>query len=65
MTALSSTDLSIALAIQAGALRFVERVSRLGGTFVAVEDASGVIEVHADQSEATRRVRAIELRAGL
>lgn len=56
MRTLSSTDLAIALAIKAGTIRLVERASRLGGTFVAIEDAVGVIEVASDMEEANRRI---------
>lgn len=59
---LSATCLAIALADKAGTLRLVERVSRLGGTFVAIEDASGVIEVADDFAEANARVSAIRER---
>lgn len=65
MFALSSSDLAIALAVKSGTIHLVERTSRLGGTFVAIEDAVGVIEVQDDMAAATQRVRAIELRAGL
>lgn len=56
MLALSATDLAISLAIKAGTLRLVERASRLGGTFVAIEDAYGVIEVASDMEEAAKRI---------
>lgn len=60
---LSATCLAIALADKAGKLRLVERPSRLGGTFVAIEDAIGVIEVASDLAEAQARVAAIRERA--
>ena len=56
MLTLSATDLAIALAVKAGTLRLTERASRLGGTFVAIEDAVGVIEVASDMAEAERRI---------
>ena len=62
MFVLSASCLSIALADKAGTLRFVERASRLGGTFVAIEDARGVIEVADDMAEAVSRVEAIRAR---
>lgn len=65
MLLLSVTDVSIALALKAGTLRFVERASRLGGTFIAIEDDRGVLTVEGDMTAATTFVRAIELRAGL
>ena len=62
MRTLSATCLAIAVAHKAGTLRFVERASRLGGTFVAIEDAHGVIEVAADMAEAEARVADIARR---
>lgn len=56
MRTLSITDLSIALAHKTGNLRYVERESRRGGTYVALEDDVGVIEVHDNLAEAKRRV---------
>lgn len=60
---LSATDLAIALASKAGTLRLVERPSRLGGTYIAIEDARGVIEVADDLASAEARVAAIRGRA--
>jgi hypothetical protein len=60
---LSSTDLAIAMAIHAGELRMVERPSRFGGTFIALEDAVGVIEVHLSREEADARVASLTLAA--
>jgi len=57
MTFASATDLAIAVANERGDLRFVERPSRFGGTFYAIEDAVGVIEVYADYSAALARTR--------
>lgn len=59
MLYLSSSDLSIALAIKAGTLRLTERASRLGGTFVAIEDAKGVIEVANSMAEAQARIAGV------
>lgn len=61
MLTLSATCLAIALADKAGTLRFVERPSRLGGTFVAIEDEVGLIEVAADMTEATGRRDALRV----
>jgi len=65
MFALSSSDLAIALAIKAGDIRLVERTSRFGGTFIAIEDAVGVIEVQDDMTAATQRVASIRERGAL
>lgn len=53
----SSTDLAIALAVKAGTLRLVERVSRFGDTFISVEDDHGIIEVQNTRAEADKRVQ--------
>lgn len=65
MLLLSATDVSIAMAAKAGTLRFVERASRLGGTFVAIEDDKGVLTVENDMAAAVAFVAAITLRAGV
>lgn len=62
MFTLSATCVAIALADKAGSLRLVERASRFGGTFIALEDERGLIEV-ADSMEAARtRVDALRAR---
>ncbi len=53
---LSATCVAIAIAAKDGTLRLVERPSRFGGAFVAIEDAFGVIEVADDMSAALARV---------
>lgn len=53
---LSSTDLAIALAAKRGTLRLIERPSRFGDTFIAIEDDVGVIEVALTKREADARV---------
>lgn len=60
MVTLSATDLAIAVAAKAGTLRLVARASRLGGEFVAIEDAVGVIEVHNSREEAEARVASVK-----
>lgn len=59
MKTLSATCVAIALADKAGSLKLVERPSRLGGTFVAIEDAHGVIEVADNMAEAEARVQGV------
>lgn len=59
MTYLSATDLAIALAHKNGHLRVTERPSRLGGTFLAIEDRHGLIEVHNTQAEWDARLASI------
>jgi len=59
MKTLSATCVAIALASKHGTLRLVERPSRLGGTFVAIEDGKGVIEVANDMKEAMARVAGV------
>jgi hypothetical protein len=61
MFTLSATCLAIALADQAGTLRLVEREGRFG-PFVAIEDATGVIEVALSWAEANQRISAIRER---
>lgn len=65
MLLLSATDVSIALASKAGTLRLVERQSRLGGTFVSIEDDKGVLTVEDDMAAAVAFIAAIAKRAGL
>lgn len=53
---LSATDVAISLAAKAGTLTLTERPSRLGGTFVAIGDEHGIIEVADDMAAAQKRV---------
>lgn len=62
MIALSSTCLAIALADKVGSLRLIERASRFGDTFIAIEDAKGIIETAIDWAEADQRISAIRER---
>lgn len=57
MLGLSSTDFAIALAVKNGTLRLMTRNSRLGGTFIAIEDDCGVIEVVDNAREAETRLK--------
>lgn len=56
---ISATDLAIAVAAKRGSLRLTERASRLGGTFIAIEDDCGIIEVADDMAVAQARVQAV------
>ena len=58
MLLLSSSDVSIRLAAEAGTLRITEAVNRFGDTFFAVEDDHGIIEACLTRAEAEARVRA-------
>jgi hypothetical protein len=62
MKMLSATCLAIAVADRAGLLRLVERPNRFGGSFIAIEDEIGLIEVAADMAEANKRVGEIRQR---
>ena len=62
MFALSSACVAISMADEAGKLRFVERNSRFGGTFIAISDDHGIIEVADDQAAADARVAALRIR---
>lgn len=52
----SSTDYAIMCAMIDNTLRLVERPSRFGGTFIAIEDNKGVIEIANDTAEADKRL---------
>jgi hypothetical protein len=62
MFTLSATCVAIALADERGTLRLVERASRFGGTFIALEDECGLIEVANDLAEAEGRIAALRER---
>jgi hypothetical protein len=57
MTYVSATDVAIRRAQQAGTLRIDERASRFGGTFIAISDDTGLIEVQLTQADADKRVQ--------
>jgi hypothetical protein len=61
MLAVSSQCLAIAQADKAGALSLIERDGRFG-SFVAICDDRGTIEVADTRAEADRRVTAIRAR---
>jgi hypothetical protein len=56
MKVLSSTCIAIALASKAGTLNLVERTSRFGDTFIAIEDDHGIIEVADNMLAAQNRL---------
>jgi anti-sigma28 factor (negative regulator of flagellin synthesis) len=60
MKFVSATDVAIANALGNKTLALVERVSRLGGTFIAIEDEYNVIEVQDTLQAANDRVEAIK-----
>lgn len=62
MLAISSACVAISLADERGTLRFVERPSRFGGTFVAIEDDRGIIEAVDTVAEAEARRDALRER---
>ena len=60
MRILSATDVAILIAHRTSELRYEERPSRLGGTYVAIVDSiHGVIEVADTMAEATQRVATV------
>lgn len=59
MIAVSANCVAIAQAIKCDAVRLVERPSRFGGTFISIEDATGVIEVADTMSDAENRIKTI------
>lgn len=56
---LSATDVAIANASKRGTLRLIERPSRFGDTFIAIEDEVGLIEVALTKCEADARVASV------
>ena len=52
----NSTTVAIALAIKSNTLRLIERPCRFGGTFIAISDDHGIIEVADNMKEAKKRI---------
>jgi hypothetical protein len=59
MTLLSAADVAIAAALNSNTLCAVERPSRFGGTFIALSDEAGLIEVQDTWADAEARIAAI------
>ena len=58
---ISSADLALALALEAGTFRLVVRESSYGlGEFYSLEDDHGVIEVANSHEEAVTRIKQVE-----
>ncbi len=53
---LSTADIAIKRAAAAKKLRFAVCTSRFGGTYIAVKDDNGTIEVHSSEAEALARL---------
>lgn len=62
MLALSSACLAISLADERGTLQLVERESRFGGSYIAISDERGIIEVADDLPAAEARRDALRAR---
>jgi|GEM_PF-1504596 hypothetical protein len=60
---LSATCLAIALADERGTLTLNERTDRWGGTFIAITDDHGTIEIADDMAAAQQRVTDLRERA--
>lgn len=59
MKSLSATCLAIAIAYKNGTLKLIEKTSRFGDTYIAIEDDRGIIEVAGDMNEANARVTSL------
>ena len=59
MKMLSATDVAIAAAIVSGTLSVSSHPSTLGGTYIAIEDQHGLIEVAQTAEQAEERIAAI------
>ena len=60
---LSATCLAIALADARGTLTLTERNDRWGGTFIAIGDAQGTIEIADTMEDANKRLADLRDRA--
>ena len=60
---LSATCLAIALADTRGTLSLTERTDRWGGTFIAIGDAQGTIEIVDNMEAANKRLTDLRDRA--
>jgi hypothetical protein len=60
---LSSACLAIALADERGTLTLIERTDRWGGTYIAIADQHGTIEIADDLASAEARINGLRQRA--
>lgn len=65
MRTLAVQDVSIARAILSNTLTVTEHVSRFGGTYIAIGDDHGLIEIQATIADAEARVADVRKRAGV
>lgn len=60
---LSSACLAIALADERGTLHLVECADRWGGSYIAIRDGHGTIEIADDMAAAEARIQSLRARA--
>ena len=63
MQTLAAQDVWIACAILSNTLTVTEHVSQFGGTYIAIGDEHGLIEIQATRKEADARVADVRKRA--